>query len=124
MKILKLLFLNKMRSKIIIHLFVTHQNKMKLNNNRLGIVSQFQKLNWETDPTCGNKWNPDFAAIASAYGMVGKTISDCASVEGTLREAFAEQGPVLVNCLVDPNEDVSPMLLGGSTMDKMWSNHG
>ncbi len=95
-----------------------------LNNNRLGIVSQFQKLNWQTDPTCGNKWNPDFAAIARAYGMVGKTISDCSSVEGTLREAFAEKGPVLVNCLVDETEDVSPMLLGGSTMDKMWFDHG
>ena len=28
-----------------------------LENNRLGIVSQFQKQNWDSDPTCGDKWN-------------------------------------------------------------------
>ena len=30
------------------------------DNHRLGIVSQFQKFNWSCDPSCGNKWNPDF----------------------------------------------------------------
>jgi acetolactate synthase-1/2/3 large subunit len=95
-----------------------------LNNHRLGIVSQFQKLNWRTDPTCGGKWNPDFAAIARAYGMTGLSLSDWSGVEETLRQALEQDGPVLVNCVVDGDEDVSPMLLGGSTMDKMWPYHG
>ena len=48
-----------------------------LNNRRLGIVSQFQLMNWETDCTFLNgKENPNFAEIARAYGL------NCSRVEG------------------------------------------
>jgi acetolactate synthase-1/2/3 large subunit len=91
-----------------------------LDNHRLGIVSQFQKLNWSCDPSCGNKWNPDFAAIARAYGINGISISSSDEVERCLNEALAYDGPVLVHCTIDPSEDVVPMLLANQTMDKMW----
>ena len=38
-----------------------------LDNTRLGIVSQFQKQNWDDDPTCGDKWNPNFKELAKSY---------------------------------------------------------
>jgi acetolactate synthase I/II/III large subunit len=91
-----------------------------LDNHRLGIVSQFQMLNWRCDPCCGNKWNPDFAAIARAYGIHGISISSAIEAERCLNEALAYEGPVLVHCQVDPNEDVVPMLLANQTMDRMW----
>lgn len=91
-----------------------------LDNHRLGIVSQFQKLNWKCDPSCGNKWNPDFAAIARAYGIKGVTIRSKGEVEERLKEAIAFEGPALVHCIVDPDEDVVPMLLANQTMDRMW----
>lgn len=91
-----------------------------LDNHRLGIVSQFQRLNWKCDPSCGNKWNPDFAAIARAYGIKGITISSKGEVEERLKEAIAFEGPALVHCIVDPDEDVVPMLLANQTMDRMW----
>ena len=91
-----------------------------LDNRRLGIVSQFQKFNWKSDPACGEKWNPDFAAIATAYGITGITVRSVSEVEPALQKAFAEEGPVLIHCLVDPLEDVVPMLMAGQTMDKMW----
>ena len=47
-----------------------------LDNNRLGIVSQFQKLNWNNDPTCGKKWNPNFGNIAKSYKIFAQTIVD------------------------------------------------
>ena len=91
-----------------------------LDNRRLGIVSQFQRMNWGFDPTCGNRWNPDFAAIARCYGLTGLRIERPAEVEPALASLFDEPGPALAHVLVDPEEDVVPMLLGGDTMDRMW----
>jgi acetolactate synthase-1/2/3 large subunit len=90
-----------------------------LDNHRLAIVSQFQNLNWSSDPTCGNKFNPDFAAIARAYGLASYTISSVRD-KGILADALKSPGPVLVHCEVDQQEDVVPMLLSGQTMDRMW----
>ncbi len=91
-----------------------------LDNHRLGIVSQFQLFNWGDDLTCGGKWNPDFAAIASAYGIESWTVSSENQLGPALQAAFAHEGPALVHCLVDETEDIVPMLMAGQTMDKMW----
>lgn len=91
-----------------------------LDNHRLGIVSQFQKLNWASDPTCGNKWNPDFAAIARGYGIQARRVDSAEALEATLAELLAAPGPALIHCVVDPDEDVRPMLLAGQTLDGMW----
>lgn len=104
---------------------VEHQLPIKvfvLDNHRLGIVSHFQNLNWGTDPTCGDKWNPDFAAVAAAYGIPSLSVTKAERVEAALREALATPGPFLVHFVVDPAEDVSPMLLANQTMDAMWSD--
>jgi acetolactate synthase I/II/III large subunit len=91
-----------------------------LDNHRLGIVSQFQLQNWDADPTCGGKWNPDFAAVARAYGIPSWTIAREQEIEDTLARVLAEPGPALAHCLIDPAEDIVPMLLAGQTMDRMW----
>jgi len=102
-----------------------HQLAVKifvLDNHRLGIVSHFQNLNWGCDPTCGDKWNPDFAAVAASYGIPSATATTNDQVEAVLREALAAPGPFLVHFVIDPAEDVSPMLLANQTMDAMWSD--
>lgn len=91
-----------------------------LDNHRLAMVSQFQNLNWGCDPTCGDKWNPDFAAVAAAYGIASARASAADQVEAVLGEALATPGPFLAHFVVDPAEDVSPMLLANQTMDAMW----
>ncbi len=92
-----------------------------LDNHRLGIVSQFQRLNWQRDPTCGDKWNPDFAAIARAYGLQAETVSAAAALPAAVARLLEARGPALLHCVVDPLEDVSPMLLAGQTLDRMWT---
>ncbi len=91
-----------------------------LDNHRLGIVSQFQLQNWDDDPTCGHKWNPDFAAVARSYGIPSWTVERHEQIEDALAQALATPGPALVHCLIDPQEDIVPMLLAGQTMDRMW----
>lgn len=94
-----------------------------LDNHRLAIVSQLQKIWWGTDPTCGQKWNPDFAAIARAYGIPGWTLDDASQTESALRTLLDTEGPALLHCIVDPETDVVPMMLTGQTMDRMWPYH-
>jgi acetolactate synthase I/II/III large subunit len=95
-----------------------------LDNERLAIVSQFQMLNWGSDPTCGDKWNPDFAAIAAAYGLRSWTVGADSELEPALAELLGSPGAGLVHCHIDPAEDIVPMLLGGQTMDRMWPYDG
>jgi acetolactate synthase-1/2/3 large subunit len=102
---------------------VAHKTPVKifvLDNHRLAMVSQFQLFNWDSDPTTGNKINPDFAAIARAYGIRAYTLKKQEDIVSISEEALAYQDPTLIHCLVDYSEDVSPMLLPGQTMDKMW----
>jgi pyruvate dehydrogenase (quinone) len=46
--------------------------------------------------------NPDFEMIAKAMGMKGITVERPEDTEDALKEAFAYNGPVLVNIFTDP----------------------
>jgi len=95
-----------------------------LDNHALSIVAQFQRQNWKSHPSTGDKYNPDFAAIAEAYGIAGVSIASREGMAEKLRAAVQRKGPVLIHCHVDPQEDLLPMLLGGHTLDDMsheWS---
>ncbi|HET7086088.1 MAG TPA: thiamine pyrophosphate-binding protein [Rhizomicrobium sp.] len=90
-----------------------------LDNHALSIVAQFQRQNWQSHPSTGDKYNPDFAAIAQAYGIAGVTIKSREGMVPALRAALHRKGPVLIHCHVDPEEELLPMLLGGRTLDDM-----
>jgi acetolactate synthase-1/2/3 large subunit len=91
-----------------------------LDNNRLGIVSQFQNMNWDSDPTCGSKFNPDFAAIATAYGIPSRKINTDFDVPDAVSWLHDEQGPLLLHVNISSSLDIVPMLLAGDAIDKMW----
>src|ERR1700755_2244508 len=90
-----------------------------LDNHALSIVAQFQRQNWKSHPATGDKFNPDFAAIAQAYGIAGVSITSRDDLGDTLSSALRHKGPALIHCHVDPQEDLLPMLLGGHTLDDM-----
>jgi thiamine pyrophosphate-dependent acetolactate synthase large subunit-like protein len=48
--------------------------------------------------------NPDYAMLARACGATGFTVRDPADLEATLREAFATDGPVIVDAVVAADE--------------------
>jgi acetolactate synthase-1/2/3 large subunit len=91
-----------------------------LDNERLGIVSQFQKLNFKKDPTCGKKWNPDFCKLANSYRVFSKKVTSSRNLKKKIKEILNHKGPALLHCIIDPNEELSPMLLAGQELDKMW----
>ena len=92
-----------------------------LDNHALSIVAQFQRQNWKSHPSTGDKYNPDFAAIAQAYGITGVSVTSKDGMAQTVRSALNRKGPVLIHCHVDPKEDLLPMLLGGHTLDDMFN---
>jgi acetolactate synthase I/II/III large subunit len=91
-----------------------------LDNQRLGIVSQFQKLNFKKDPTCGQKWNPDFCKLARSYGLFAIKVTNSSDLKVKIRKILNYKGPAILHCMTDPNEELSPMLLAGQELDKMW----
>jgi len=92
-----------------------------LDNHALSIVAQFQRQNWKSHPSTGDKYNPDFAAIAQAYGIAAVSITSAEGMADKFRFALNCKGPVLIHCQVDPKEDLLPMLLGGHTLDDMFN---
>jgi len=93
-----------------------------MDNSRLALVSQFQLMNWPDDLTCGNKSNPDFQQLATAYGIKSWRLEKPEEIETICQEALQHNGPVLVHCLIDPAVDIDPMLLGGQSLNEMWTS--
>jgi len=96
---------------------------MLLNNNRLGIVSQFQRITWGDDPASGFFSTPDFVAIAKGFGIKANRVSDRDALEAAVEWFWATEGPVLLEVHIDHEADVIPMLLAGQTMDNMWKGY-
>lgn len=91
-----------------------------LNNRRLGIVSQFQRITWGEDPTSGDFASPDFVALARAFGVAATRVATAAELSERLDAFWQQTGPTLLEVNIDHDADVVPMLLGGQTMDQMW----
>jgi len=91
-----------------------------LNNGFLGMVRQWQELfyNRRYSSTTLNG-NPDFVKLAEAYGVMGLRVTDPAEVPGALRKAIDHDGPVLLDFIVSPEENVFPMVPAGEAIDRM-----
>lgn len=90
------------------------------NNGFLGMVRQWQELfcqgRYSSTQLTGN---PDFVKLAEAYGVKGLRIERPEDVRRILKEAFETPGPVLVDCLVTPEENVFPMVPQNSPIHQM-----
>lgn len=91
-----------------------------INNAYLGMVRQWQELffNKRYSSTV-MEHNPDFVKIAEAYGAKGYRITEAQNLHDTLREAFAAPGPVVVDCRVEREENVLPMVPAGGSISRM-----
>ena len=67
-----------------------------LNNNYLGMVRQWQELFHGKRYSSTPMENPDFIAIANAYKIKGKEISDRESLDEGIKEMFADDSAFLL----------------------------
>ncbi|HEX9153192.1 MAG TPA: biosynthetic-type acetolactate synthase large subunit [Candidatus Saccharimonadales bacterium] len=92
-----------------------------LNNHYLGMVRQWQELFYDNRESGVNlEGNPDFIALAEAYGAKGINIASASEVEDKLKEALAiNDRPVLISAEVIKTDNVFPMIPAGAPLSAM-----
>ncbi len=90
-----------------------------MNNGVLGMVRQWQTLFFDRhySNTMLTDRKTDFVKLAEAFGMAGYRISELSELESVMEQAFAQDGPVLVECMIDKDEFVLPMLPPGGCIE-------
>lgn len=90
-----------------------------MNNGVLGMVRQWQTLFFDrhySNTVLDRK--TDFVALSKAFGADGEHVSSLEALDGALKRAFAYQdGPYVIDCAIDKDEFVLPMLPPGGCMD-------
>ena len=89
-----------------------------MNNGVLGMVRQWQTLFFDKhySNTVLNR-KTDFTALAKAFGADGEAVSSVEELDAALTKAFSQDGPYLIDCRIDKDEFVLPMLPPGGSMD-------
>jgi acetolactate synthase I/II/III large subunit len=92
-----------------------------LNNGYLGMVRQWQEMFWQArySGTSYEAFQPNFAQIAHAYGIHGVAVHEASELDDALAEAFAVDGPALVDVHVNPMAKVFPMVPQGKGPDAL-----
>ena len=108
------------------------------NNHYLGMVRQWQEMfldrrysstclrrRSDCPPQCSEpdegcpEMIPDFTKVAQAYGIKAEKITKPEEVRAALERALAEPGPYLLDCLIEVEENVFPMVPPGGSLYEM-----
>ena len=91
-----------------------------LNNERLGMVRQWQQLlHGERYSQSWSESLPDFVKLAEAFGCKGRQVSDPASLDDAIREMIDYDGPFILDVLVEKHENCFPMIPSGKPHNEM-----
>ena len=87
-----------------------------INNGYLGMVRQWQELFYRkryvaTPLTC-----PDLVKLGEAYGILGLRVKRKEEVVPAIEQAMKHQGPFLIDFVVEPEENVYPMVPPGASL--------
>ncbi|MFH1486799.1 MAG: biosynthetic-type acetolactate synthase large subunit [Chloroflexota bacterium] len=87
-----------------------------INNGFLGMVRQWQELFYERRYVGTPLSNPDFVKVAEAYGVAAMRVKDKVQVEAAIQRAMEHDGPFLIDFVVEPEENVYPMVPPGASL--------
>jgi acetolactate synthase-1/2/3 large subunit len=90
-----------------------------LNNGCLGMVRQWQKLFYDNVYSHSILPHPDFARVAEAHGVPGRTVTRREDLAEAIRWARSTPGPVLLEVRVQAEETVLPMVPAGAATGEM-----
>jgi acetolactate synthase-1/2/3 large subunit len=92
---------------------------MVLDNGCLGMVRQWQQL------LCQKRYsgtsmhdNPDFVKVARAFDIKARRISKPSETEEAVRELARSKESMLLHAVVDPEENVLPMVPAGKSLNQ------
>ena len=93
------------------------------NNSTLGMVRQWQTLFF------GHRYSqttldrgPDFMKLAEAYGLEGTRVETMEAFTQAFEQAYRAGRPCLIECMLDIDEMVAPMVAPGSPIDSFCLN--
>jgi len=97
-----------------------------LNNKVLGMVRQLQTFQ------CGGNYsntdlsarNTNFTMVAQGFGLKARKVASLEELDAALAEAFATNGPCLIECPVDKDELVLPMVPAGGSLGDLITRIG
>jgi len=89
------------------------------NNGFLGMVRQWQELFYKKRYSYTPITSPDFVKLAESYGAVGIRVKNEADVRKALEKAIKTENTVFVEFLIEPEENVWPMVPAGQAINKM-----
>jgi acetolactate synthase-1/2/3 large subunit len=93
-----------------------------INNSVLGMVRQWQNLFYGkrfSSTTLGRE--TDFVKLAEAYGALGIRVHNNSEVEEALKRAMEYDGPVVMDCIVDPDAMATPIVPPGASIAEMMT---
>ena len=91
-----------------------------LNNERLGMVRQWQELlHGERYSHSWSESLPDFVKLAESFGWKGIRCENPDDLDEAIKEMLAYDGPVLFDCLVEKHENCFPMIPSGKPHNEM-----
>jgi acetolactate synthase-1/2/3 large subunit len=91
-----------------------------MNNRTLGMVRQWQTLFYKgrySNTTLDR--GPDFVKLAEAYGIRGFRASNEGEFSAALDAALSERSPALIDCMLDIDEKVLPMVPSGKPIEEL-----
>ncbi|MDR0308766.1 MAG: biosynthetic-type acetolactate synthase large subunit [Coriobacteriales bacterium] len=91
-----------------------------IDNSVLGMVRQWQTLFFGERYSQTTLERPtDYVKLAEALGGSGYMVSDLAGLEKALNGAFASDIPTIIDCKIDSDEMVFPMIPAGGSFEDM-----
>ena len=91
--------------------------ELVFNNSVLGMVRQWQRLFYNCHFSQTTLEKPtDFDMLAKAFGIEGITVTKKSEVKPALEKAIALNKPVLINCVIDKDINVLPMVPAGASV--------
>ena len=96
-----------------------------INNSFLGMVRQWQELFKDrrysfVDLQC----NPDFVKIAEAYGIKSERLKTKEDLNNRLKDLILSDEGAIIDCIVEKEENVFPMIPAGKTVSQMIGKKG
>jgi acetolactate synthase-1/2/3 large subunit len=90
-----------------------------IDNRNLGMVRQWQQLFFDSRYSATNlSDNPDFCALAHAYGVRAESVSSLEEMGEALERFFSVPEATMLHCACFPEENVWPMIPAGAAIDE------
>ena len=92
-----------------------------IDNHVLGMVRQWQTLYYGARYSATVlKDNVDYCKVAEGLGCRAINVTCIEELEPALKEALASTEPILVNCVIEEDDKVFPMVSPGSSIEEAF----